>query len=242
MKIVGFGACMIGGYPLGDQHSFFSLLVEQLRDRSAVPIEKGLVSLGGLPLIQAVKHFESDVLALNPDVLILQFGNQDVSVQLGKYLKTKFKLASAIKPIVKVKPSSDLSPYKARFNVLAILFFKYLIGKAFGIEPTKCNLYMSILLVKQIATICEKKCIKLFVLSSFPSNDMLQNSYGNKYAFILNTLADEYNYTFINLHVILNRYRKCDILLSDGCHLSKLGHQIVMQAILDNMGHPPPRV
>ena len=235
MKIVGFGACMLRGYPLGEKYSFFSLLTDQMEKSSRVPIEKSIVPLDGVPLIRAIKYFESKILSLNPDVLILQFGNQDVSVQLGKYLRNKFKPVSVLEDVVSknFKSQLDIKPYEVKLSISIMLFLKYAIGRAFNIGPTNGALEESANAVVKISKICNENRIKLVVLSSFPSNDFLHNLYGRYYAFMLNSLSTKHNYVFVDLHEILKRYDNSHILLSDGCHLSILGHKIVMQAVWD---------
>jgi hypothetical protein len=164
----------------------------------------------------------------------LQFGNQDATVGLEEYLTDKINTVNLLEDIVNKKHDSQLvvGHYKTKPIVQTLFLLKYVICRVLNIVPGNCNLEKSVDIVKEISEICKQKQIKLIVLSTLPSIDLLYNFYGKKYALILNKLSTEYGYTFINLRPVLNRCKKNDTFLSDGCHLSALGHEIVVETIL----------
>ena len=76
LRIAGFGACMISGYPHQDG-GLFEVACRFVEESLLQRPEASFVSLGGFPAPRAVKYLKSRVLSLNPLYVVLQFGATD---------------------------------------------------------------------------------------------------------------------------------------------------------------------
>lgn len=240
MKVVGFGACMISGYPLGEEHSFFTLLINRMRSELKIEIDTEVISFGGFPLNRAKKYFESKVLRTNPDVIIMQFASADTNVQLRTHIA---RISPVLKKLDNNKSiisdtTTDLQQFIWHPKKYVLYVLKYILCRLSRVEPVHMSIDDIRNSVEEIAKKCIDNNIKLILLSHFVQADMAQNYWSKRYATEIQSIASKYNMIFIDCHQTLSRFKKKDILLSDGFHLSKKGHQVVMQAIYSRLNEP----
>ncbi len=78
VRIAGFGACMISGYPHegGGLLEVACSLVEKELSR---PIEINVLTLPGFPAPRAVKYLNSKIVPFDPDYVVFQFGSTDAA-------------------------------------------------------------------------------------------------------------------------------------------------------------------
>jgi lysophospholipase L1-like esterase len=240
MKVVGFGACMIAGYPLGEENSFFTLLVNRLRNDWKTQIDTEVISLGGFPLNRAKKYFESKVLRTNPDVIIMQFASADVHMQLRTHMAKIWlvlkRLDNAKSIITDTNTGLQQFSWNPKKYILYVL--KFILCRMLKAEPVNTSIDEIRNYVDEIAKKCIDNNIRLILLSHFVQADMAQNYWAKRYATEIQNIASRHNILFIDCHQTLSRFKKKYILLSDGFHLSKKGHQVVMQAIYSQWNEP----
>jgi hypothetical protein len=76
LRIAGFGACMITGYP-HEGAGMFEVACGLVENRLSRPVQSAIVSLGGFPAPRAANHLKSKVFDFNPNYVVLQFGPTD---------------------------------------------------------------------------------------------------------------------------------------------------------------------
>lgn len=87
MRIVGFGTCMINGFGVGEEFSFFYQSLNLLKKKMKNVEFGGVISLGGFPITRAAKYLDKKVVRLQPDIVVLQFANIDINIAVEKKLK-----------------------------------------------------------------------------------------------------------------------------------------------------------
>ena len=75
LRIAGFGACMITGYP-HEGGGLFEVACELVEKSLLRSVQSHIVSLGGFPAPRASKYLKK-VFDFNPDYIVIQFGATD---------------------------------------------------------------------------------------------------------------------------------------------------------------------
>src|ERR1700680_1034191 len=81
MRIAGFGACMITGYPHKGA-GMFEVACGLVEKRLARPVLSIIVSLGGFPAPRAEKYLKRKVFNFNPKCIVIQFGATDAQCSI----------------------------------------------------------------------------------------------------------------------------------------------------------------
>lgn len=228
MRIVGFGTCMIGGFPYNSNKSFFTQLINQLKLSDYNVEFSKVISLGGFPIDRAKKHLNKKVISLNPDWVIIQFGTTDVSIDVKKSLSKIFNIDTT-STISDSSRAAELinQPLQHNFFIYFLkYFFKNLLIKFFKIKPiTPMDIYISS--IEDIIDTLNKNNINVIILAPFIQLDNFANIRINQYIEKVNELKEKYNFHFLNCNTELKKYKKMDIFLCDGFHLTAKGHLIV---------------
>jgi hypothetical protein len=85
LRISGFGACMIAGYPFGDR-GFFQIACSLIEHDDVYSIEPRITTLGGFPVTRVEKYLERVLGQPKPDYIVFQFGATDASCASVKSL------------------------------------------------------------------------------------------------------------------------------------------------------------
>jgi hypothetical protein len=78
LKVAGFGACMISGYP-HDSGGFFDIACTRIAEDLTCSLESKIVSLGGFPAPRAEKYLALKVMGDAPNYVIIQFAAYDAA-------------------------------------------------------------------------------------------------------------------------------------------------------------------
>src|ERR1700688_2644660 len=76
LRIAGFGACMITGYP-HEGAGMFEVACGLVEQRLSRPVRSTIVSLGGFPAPRAEKYLKKKLFDFGPQYIVLQFGATD---------------------------------------------------------------------------------------------------------------------------------------------------------------------
>ena len=249
LRIAGFGACMISGYPHAGGGLFETgcRLIEQGLLR---PVQSKIVSLGGFPVPRAEKHLRRNVFDFNPHYIVLQFGATDAqcpirpknrpdrprnppketSSQSNSVLanaETQNRLRTVLKFLLwettHDQPYNLLSPL--RWEIASVL------GVIQKIEPiTPLSIFIAA--IERIVDDCLSAGMIPVVLSPF----IFGSRYTTRNAVLYtNALHELYSRTkgmvFIDCIRVLATFRKSMILMNDGFHLSAAAHNLIGEAI-----------
>jgi hypothetical protein len=219
LNITGFGACMIGGFPLPAGHGFLHHAAQQLRRDCQHQVELDIVSMGGFPAPRAYKHFAKRVLTRRPDVLVLQFGSYDASAPLRNafFLRRSLHKTGQGHQNVSDQPSSAIDLVKWRLRSLA--------SDMLLVPPlTPLDEYLAAVLAMAEEGLAAGSAV--VVLSPFPMGSDHSDRFARRYTRALaQRLPEVPGAHFLDAHAQLSRWPRRRMLLRDGFHLSAEAHQ-----------------
>jgi len=242
LRIAGFGACMITGYPQ-ESGGFFEVACRSIEKNLMRPVQSRLVSLGGFPAPRAERHLGKKVFEFKPHYVVLQFGATDAQCPIRarnsstKYI-SKFDVdrASAVSQsrsssvlrflrweMDQGQPYSVVSPL--RWKIASIMGF---IRK---IEPiTPLPAYVAA--IEHMVNDCIAAKITPVVLSPF----VFGSTYTMRNAILYTKALHELHQRvqgmlLIDCIQVLAAFPKSTILLNDGFHLSGEAHSQIGEAI-----------
>ena len=228
LKVSGFGACMISGYPhKGD--GFFKLACDQIESSAGVSIIRNEQSCGGFPAPRAAKFLQKRVLDKRPDFVVIQLGSLDALCSVRHSIGGgSLGDASATK---KSNKSATVQDAPATFRSRPRWFLATIIGFAFSLAPvTPLSLYL--LTMEDVIDRCLAAGATPIVLTPFVYGSYYSMRSGIKYAEALKVLiARKMGVSVIDAISLLRAYPKREVLLHDGFHLSAKAHSLIAAEI-----------
>ena len=225
LNIIGYGACMIAGYPLPAENGFLHLATQHLRRQTPAQVNLEIVALGGFPAHRAPKHFAKRVLVHRPNLVVIQFGSTDASAPLrnGIVLRQLFKKDPHVREKVSPLPPAPVDGWKWRLRSLA--------SELLLVPPlTPLTDYAGAML--DMAWQARSAGCQVVVVSPFVMASGRSNRFARQYTDTLHRRLPVDGQThFLDAHALLSDTPRRDLLLRDGFHLSPLGHQKVGTAL-----------
>jgi hypothetical protein len=218
--IVGFGACMIDGYP--HDRGMFAIACEFIEKNLSLSVQSGVVGLGGFPVPRAEKYFKKRVLVVNPDYVVVQFGSTDASCPIRTRRKS-IQNASRSSDSTVFLPPTWLTMVRWQLQSLAGLLRRP--------EPvTSRSRYVGA--IENIAEECVSAGITPVVLSPFVFGSRYSTRNAAGYTDALHDLHAKVNrMILVDCIRLLCRFPRLKILQRDGFHLSRFGHDLIEEAI-----------
>lgn len=227
LSITGFGACMIAGYPLPAESGFMHQAVQHLQRGGQIKPAFEIVAMGGFPAHRARKHFPKKVLSQKPDVVVIQFGSTDASAPLRNATLLRQPPKSGPQTREKISPqpptSGDVLKWHLRSLASEVL-------RAPPLAPLEDYLSAVTGMVKEArAAGCRVVVLSPFVMGGGRS-DRFARRYTRALAARLKQIPGTH---FLDAHSLLARWPRKQILLRDGFHLSREGHEILGAALAE---------
>lgn len=254
LLVMGYGACMIDGYPFSPEVGFFVHATDALAEASPEPIERRAVSLGGFPVTRVVKHFEPRIISAGPAIVVLQFGSSDCVMPLSDRGPVRF-LKRLLHALRRPKPKScstgasssslstrdELHPPTMRDRIR--WHMASAIGLVTPLKPrTEIEQYLAAM--RQMIERCITDDIRVVVLSPFPFANRHCGLSAEYFSHRLAELCRNYEKaTFVDCLSPFIGLPKERVLLSDGMHLSIEAHRIlgtVVSEVLKSITVSPP--
>ena len=228
LNIMGFGACMIGGFP-DVSESFFRIACDFVSIKLECSIDSSVKSLHGFSAPRAEKHIKK-LICLKPDYVIFQFGSSDAScglglsgVQIKRRVSAGTGLRAALPSSRKLHPPTPLT--LLRWQVSSF------IGHFLNPTPVT-DLESFIAAYESMITQCISSDITPVVLSPFIFGTRHSMNNAIRYAQSLNDLCLKLNgAVYVDCIDPLSKFPKSQILLDDAMHLGQLGHKLVGEAV-----------
>ena len=243
MMVFGYGACMISGYPLQQAKSFFARMLSSLptgeNAQSMQRREHQFVSLHGFTAERAARHLAAKVLSKKPDIVVLQFGSTDVDCppvhafgggsdkqRQAKRLRSGVQHApSPVHEQISIKPGSGLRIPSimdyARWIIASIL------GFLFRPDPNS-DLDDYLDAMTMMVEMLSLENIEVIVLAPFPFAMRYTHRLARRYtAALIQRLSSYRNVACVDCIKVLEDYPVRKVVLSDGMHLSELGHRVL---------------
>jgi lysophospholipase L1-like esterase len=227
LRIVGFGACMISGYP-HEAGGLFEVACGLIEKRLSRPVRSRIVSLGGFPTPRAEKYLKKKVLDFDPDYVVIQFSSTDAQCPIRR--KNRAAPTSGLgapesnsnHPSYHAKRSTVLSPL--RWEIASLIGY---LRKLDPITP----LASYIPAIERMAEGCKVAGATPIVLSPFMYGSRYTMKNAITYTLALRELARKQHIISVDCVGELAKVAKRSVLQHDGFHLSPIGHQVVGEAI-----------
>ena len=228
LKIVGFGACMIGGFP-DVSESFFDIACNFVMEKRSCSIESAVKSLHGFSAPRAEKHLKK-ILCLKPDYVVFQFGSSDASSSLDL---TRLGLRRRVPAGTGLKRA--LPPSYKHYSPTPLTLIRWQASSFIGIflDTTPSTDPQSFILAyERMIGECILADATPVILSPFIFGTRHSMNSAIRYGQLLHELCLKMDGSvFVDCITLLSKFPKSQILLNDAMHLRQLGHQLVGQAV-----------
>jgi len=222
-KVLGFGACMISGFPLKSVDGFYELGLKDFVRQEVVDSDSltRVISLPSFSLPRAEKYVKKRVLG-NADIVVLQFASTDALCRVSG----KGGTSSAENDLVLVK---NLKRPAVADRIR--WFLKGVTSYFLKSQPiTKIDDYSEAL--KRVIDLLNSNNISVVVIGPFVNGNFYSNRSAKKFSLRIRSILDgNKNAYFVDGHHILARKSIGDVLLADGFHLSKYGHALIAKEL-----------
>jgi lysophospholipase L1-like esterase len=234
LRIAGFGACMITGYP-HQGAGLFEVACRLVKERLSLPVLSTIVSLGGFSAPRAEKYLKKKLFGFNPQYIVIQFGATDAQCPIRAENRSTDRRSS-----LNTDSNSDLSAaqnaasYHARpASVLSPLRWQLVsaIGHIRRLDPiTPLSPYVAA--IQHMVDECRLARIKPVVLSPFVYGSGYTARNAIAYVDALRELNSRSpGMIFVDCFRQLADFPKIRTLQADGFHLSRLGQNLVGEAV-----------
>jgi len=215
LRIAGFGACMITGYP-HEGAGMFEIACGLVEKRLSRPVQSTIVSLRGFPAPRAAKYLKAKVFDFNPQYIVLQFGPTDAQC-------LNFKFSSDEQgPSWDSRPSTAFSPL--RWELISLIGY---LRRTNPVTPLSSYIASIGCMVDD----CRSAGITPLVLSPFVYASRYTMRIAISYTNALHERLRAGDGKLVDCVAALAKFPKSSILQHDGFHLSRLGQNVVAEAI-----------
>ena len=220
LRIAGFGACMISGYP-HDSGGLFEVACALVEKALSRPVEPNILTLHGFPAPRAETFLKSRVVPFNPDYVVIQFGSTDAARPV------RAKRSSIISTVSRARNTcrSSNAFTIARWHMQSLVGF---VWKA----PPVTSLSAYVTAIQHMVNDSISANITPVVLSPFIFGSLHSLKNAADYTNALRDLNSSVNrMILVDCISLLSKAAKSKVLLNDGVHLSRLGHELIGEAI-----------
>jgi lysophospholipase L1-like esterase len=224
---------MITGYP-HEGAGLFEVACGLVEQRLSRPVQSTIVSLGGFPAPRAEKYLKK-LFDFDPQYIVIQFGATDAQcpIRAGSRPTDHCSSLSA-----NSNSSHSAAPGRASYHgqpATALSPLRWQLASVIGylrkIEPIT-PLASYIAAIERMVDDCRLANIKPVVLSPFVYGSRYTMRKATRYVDALKELNSRtQNMIFVDCVSLLANFPKSKILEHDGFHLSRLGHNLVGEAI-----------
>lgn len=221
--IQAYGACMIGGFPHRPEDSFFHHAIQKLQIKRGSGIVSSSYTFGGFPVTRVPRHLKARCLDKHPHIVVLQFASSDLIVPIHKHHHGSEPVHRDVSE--KLPSISDWFRWQ----------IQGLIGDIRRLPPvTPLETYLQTM-EQLVRTLSEHQIIPV-VLSPFVFGGWRSDRFARTAAGRLQKLLSSFpGAIYVDAHAALNRHPRRKMLLKDGSHLSRAGHQIVAEVLLPGL-------
>lgn len=241
MRIIGFGACMISGYPLQAGSSFFSRFTETIS--SECETETSIVSLPGTTAPRASRVIRRKVQALVPDLVVLQFGSTDCDCPPISLAKTASKSkvtkdnTTAASPSATNSKPTPVPPLRSPLLFDRLRWFiASLLGLLFAASPyVPLDSYLDAM-SSMLDTLGDDG-VPVIMLSPFPFAMARTQFWARRFTDALHErFGGRPDVLVVDCLAPFAGCKPKDFLLSDGFHLNDKGHALLGEHLAQKAG------
>lgn len=226
VRIVGYGGCLITGYPMPEEAGFMRIAVAGAQVETGTEIELKLFGRHACPATQAAEHLEEEVLVRRPDIVVLQFGQSDAKVAVTRLWNETFgrRMHTSGPPRVIFE-----KPMTRRRRVS--LFLRACGGLIVGAKPFTSRTDYRRSIAEVVEAVVAPGAYTI-VITPFVFENFLADAWARCYSSDLESdFAGRTDVSVINGWNLLAEYPRAKMLLHDGLHLSRAAHEVLAKSL-----------
>ncbi len=229
MRVFGFGACMIAGYPLAQEAGFLAQFARRLAQEPGGPVTTETLSLPGFSAPRAAPYAASRVATKQPDIVVLQFGSTDSACPpVHPFEPLRFKGKGKAKSLPPAHDPSLRPPRAAdrlRWRIASLL------GWLWRRRPaTEPEVYAQAMV--RMLDALEVPGRLIVVLTPFPFALGRSHHWATRLADALRAaVAGREDVLLVDVLALFDGKRLADFVLADGYHLNERGHALLGEHI-----------
>lgn len=225
ITVVGFGACIITGYPVSEEAGFLRMAIAHAESEVDAEIKYSIVTLTACPAPKAAECLEEKVFPYHPDIVVLQFGQSDAKIGVRRVWNEVLGRRSISKPQPQVlnKPAGLAN----RLNA----FWRGCAGLALGARPVTSRADYRQSISQMVDAVVSVGAYPI-VFTPFVFDNFLSDAWARCYSCdIVADFAGRADVCVMDGWRLLAPYPRNKILLHDGLHLSQLAHEVLAQPL-----------
>jgi len=226
ITVVGYGGCMVTGYPLPEEAGFMQIAVTGARAEMDTQIDLKVFGITSCPATKAVEQLEEKALSHHPDIVVLQFGQSDAKVAVKRLWRETFggtRASSSNPPAVTEKPMTR----RDRID----LFLRGCGGLIVRAQPVTSRADYRRSIAEVIEAVVGTGAYAV-VLTPFVFENFLADAWAHCYSCDLESdFAGRADVHVINVWNLLAEHPRGRMLLHDGLHLSRPAHEILAESL-----------
>jgi lysophospholipase L1-like esterase len=230
ITVVGYGGCMVTGYPLPEESGFMRIAVTGAQADTDTDIDLKVFGITSCPATKAAEQLKEKALSHHPDIVVLQFGQSDAKVAMKRLWHETFggtRASSSNPPAVTEK----LMTRRDRVD----LFLRGCGGLIVRAQPVtpRADYRRSIAEVVEAVVATGAYAI---VLTPFVFENFLADAWAHCYSYDLESdFAGRADVRVINVWDLLAEHPRGKMLLHDGLHLSRSAHALLAESLQSSL-------
>lgn len=241
VRIFALGSCLITGFPYVWEHGFFGVCCRELS--KYFKLEINMYAMHGSTAHKGLNRISDIANVISGNVVIIQYGNTDVSIPLKSKLHRFWRRITGAKRkkspfdglIVNLGNSHsicvDVNIAPARERTKIQWFIEGTIRKVLLMKPKVSANDYEYSIAGLISAVLNNGGLPV-VVGPTCFGDYYSDTYSRRYNQIAKLTSQRYHAIFIDSRLALAHKERVDVLLSDGQHLSELGHELIGKEIL----------
>lgn len=222
LRIAGFGACMIAGWP-HPAGGLFEVACKRIEATLKRSIESRITSLGSFPASRAEKHLKRRALDFKPDYVVIQFGATDAQCPIRRQSSRSSNSAGNAREAFHAATALTV----ARWEIASLINF---LLKTQARTPLSAYIEA----IGRMADDCILDGATPIVLSPFVFGSRYSTRNAVLFTKALHELQSQKQpMILVNCVRLLSNFPRLEVLLSDGFHLSRMAHNLVGEAVGD---------
>jgi len=226
ITIVGFGACIITGYPVDEKAGFLRMAIARAQPEVDAEIKCTINTITACQVPTAAERLEENVFSHHPDIVVLQFGQSDAKIAVRRAWN---EVLGRQKKRSKLPPPVANRPAKLRNRVNAL--FRGCAGLALGARPVTSRSAYRQSIAKMVDSVISIGAYPI-VFTPFVFDNFLSDAWARCYSSDLTAdFAERTDVCVIDAWKLLAQYPRSQTLLHDGLHLSQWGHEVLARGL-----------
>lgn len=226
ITVVGFGACTITGFPLDEKDGFLRTAIARAQPEVDAEIKCSLATIASCAAPTAADSLEENVFSHHPDIVVLQFGQSDVTIAVRRVWNEVLGRQKKIS-----KPPVIVTNRPANFENRMNAFLRGCAGLALGARPVTSRSVYRRSIAKMVDSVVSIGAYPI-VFTPFVLDNFLSDAWARCYSCDLAAdFAGRADVCVIDGWKLLAQYPRNQTLLHDGLHLSQWGHEVLAQSL-----------